>query len=271
MGLWALIALRIGALSLERVAFHRLGRGTQALAATMVAYGGAAVGLWIWALAMGDVHWVAQGFWPGAIYAGSFFLYTAALAEGPVGVVSGFANVTVLFLFVAHPHWDLGTMAGLGFFLVGAAFLVSWNEPLSHSVVWMVASGFLLACGRIMDMHQATLFSPSYAASLFTSVVLWLAIPTTFSRLWPAVARLTTSRASWALVASGANGLAYLTVLALLPRLYPHLLEAVSSWSAVATTLAAVWLLGEGQASRKVAGAFLITGGTTMLLLFSHA
>jgi hypothetical protein len=65
--------------------------------------------------------------------------------------------------------------------------------------------------------------------------------------------------------------LAYLTVLALLPRLYPHLLEAVSSWSAVATTLAAVWLLGEGQASRKVAGAFLITGGTTMLLLFSHA
>lgn len=270
MNLWALVGLRIGALSLERVAFHGLGRKADVLAATVVAYGGAAFWLWLFALMRGQAHWVGEGFWAGGIYAASFFLYTAALAKGPVSVVSSFANVTVVFLFVAQPRWDAGTLAGLGVFLAGAAFLVSWDVPLSSSVGWMIASGFLLALGRLIDLRQAGLFSVSYAASLFTSVVVWLAVPMTLRRGWRRVLDLGRQRTAWSVLASAANAVAYLTVLALLPVLKPHLVEAVSSWAAVAATVISVLFMGERGASRKIAGAALMTLGTTALLLFSR-
>ena len=91
VGLVTLIFLRIGALTGERVAFHGLGQDYTPLATTTIAYGGAAVLLWIISAATGHLEWIGSAFWPASVYAVSFVCYTAALALGPVGLVSGFA------------------------------------------------------------------------------------------------------------------------------------------------------------------------------------
>lgn len=270
LGLWGLILVRLAALSGERLAFHGLGRNRDALATTTVAYGGAAVLLWAVSVAMGQGYWVGAAFWPGAIYAVSFALYTAALAKGPVSLVSAFANATVLILFLLAPHWDMRTLAAMGLFLIGAVMLIPRGQRPSRAVVWMLLSDVALVFGRLLDVGNQTVASMPYAASLFTAVTLWLAVPLTLYGHWGDVLDVVRTRGAWAIPAAGLNGLSYLTVLELLRQVPPALVEAVSAWAGVLATILGVIGFHEGGGKVKIAAATLMTAGT-MILLFSQA
>ncbi|NMP22849.1 hypothetical protein [Sulfobacillus harzensis] len=269
MGLWVLIGLRLGILSTERVAFHGLGRGQNALAVTAVAYGGAALFLWAACLFLGQFRWQGEAFWPGAIYAVSFFLYTASLSEGPVSLVSAFANATAVILFLVAPVFDGLALAGIVLFGVGAAMLVPWGEGVSRAVWWMLLSDAALALGRILDSGVHGVASLPYAASLFSSVVLWLLVPVTAYGRWGDVRDLIRSRPGWGTLAAGANGFSYLTVFELLRLMPATLVEAVSAWAGVlAAAVGAVWFR-EGGGIKKLSASALMTFGT-VILLFSQ-
>ncbi len=269
LGLWSIILLRLGVLGGERVAFHGLGRGHGPLATTAVAYGGAAALLWLAAIGTGQAHWVGEAFWPGAVYAASFGLYTASLVRGPVSVVSGFANATVPMLFFLDPHWDAMSVLGMALFGAGAMVLLPRRQGFSPAVLWMLLSGVALVGGRLLDVSHQSLAPLPYAASLFTSVVLWLVVPVTAYDQWPQVASIVRERGGWVMLACITNAVSYLTVLALLRRIAPTMVEAVSAWAGVLATVAGVVIFREGGGRRKVAAALLLTVGT-VILLFSQ-
>ncbi len=269
VSLWALILMRLAALSGERVAFHGLGRHRQALVTTQVAYGGAALLLWLWSFFAGQGRWVSQAIWPGAIYAVSFTAYTQALALGPVSLVNGFANATVVMLFLLSPIWSPLPILALSLFTAGGVMLLPRGGHLSRGVWWMLASGAALVAGRILDAGHQALPSLPYAATLFTVVVMWLAVPVTAYGLWPAIGALIGERPGWAMAAATLNAVSYLTVLELLRQISPTLVEAVSAWAGVVATIAGVIGFKEGGATRKVSAATLMTVGT-MILLFSR-
>lgn len=269
MGIWAWVLLRLSVLSGERLAFHGLGRGKSALAVAAVAYGGAALFLWLAAAMLGKAHWQGEAFWPGSVYAVSFFLYTASLAEGPVSVVSAFANATAVMLFLIEPVFDVRSLAGIGLFALGALFLVPWGEKISRAVWWMLLSDAALAIGRLLDAGVHGVSSLPYAASLFSSVVLWLIVPITAYGKWGEIWALARARPAWGTAAAGANGLSYVTVFELLRVMPATLVEAVSAWSGVlAAGLGAVWF-HEGGILKKVLASALMTLGT-VILLFSQ-
>lgn len=271
MGLVTLIFLRIGALTGERVAFHGLGQDYTPLATTTIAYGGAAVLLWIISAATGHLEWIGSAFWPASVYAVSFVCYTAALALGPVGLVSGFANVTVLMLFALNPRWDAGSVLGL-FLFIGGSVVMAQGASKSRdakSVLWMLASGAMLVVGRLLDFNHLPPVSIPYAASLFTAVLGWLAIPVTVYGIWGKAISLVQQRPGWVFFASGFNGLSYVSVLELLRFISPTLVEAVSACAAVGATAAGVVVFREDACFKKSLSAAFITAGT-LLMLFSR-
>jgi hypothetical protein len=262
--------VRLASLTGERVSFHGLGSRRGALAATTVAYGGAALFLWGASAAAGHLAWIGAAFWPGAVYAVSFALYTAALTEGAVGEVSGFANTTVLLLFIVQPRWDLWSLVGMTFFLAGSLLLVPPGQKLSRPVLWMVLSGVAVVVGRLMDQKALTPVSLPYAASLFTSVLLWLAVPVSAYGLWRSAGRLAVERPVWSVSSAGFNALSYWTVLELLRLISPGLVEAVSALAGVGATAVGVVMFKEGRAVPKVLAAVLMTTATLMLLFSQH-
>ena len=264
--LWLLMALRVGVLAGERVAFHGLGRGRRALPTALIAYGGAGAWLWIACLVMHHVEWVNGAILPGVVYALSFFCYTKALAQGPVGLVSAFANASVVMMFFIFPRWNAGSLFAMVFF-IGGAWLILWGEfRASSAVLWMLCSDGALVAGRMLDLKGLPAVSLPYAATLFTVVALWLAIPALVGGEWPRARQLLGERPGWSFFASGCNGLSYLTVLELLRYVSPTLVEVVSAWAGVAATLAGVAVFGEAGAKRKVAAATLMTLATVMLI-----
>ncbi len=269
MGIWTWVLLRLSVLSGERLAFHGLGRDKSPLAVTAVAYGGAALFLWLAAAVLGEVRWQGEAFWPGSIYAVSFFLYTASLGEGPVSLVSAFANATAVILFLIQPVFDVWSLTGIGLFVLGALFLIPWGKKISRAVWWMLLSDGALALGRILDAGVHGVRSLPYAASLFSSVVLWLIVPICLYGTWGEIWALARTRPTWGTAAAGANGLSYLTVFELLRVMPATLVEAVSAWSGVlAAGLGAVWF-HEGELVKKVLASALMTLGT-VILLFSQ-
>jgi uncharacterized membrane protein len=196
----------------------------------------------------------------------SFTLYTAALTRGPVSLVSGFANATVLMLFLIAPDWNQDTVLALSLFVAGAVVLVPIHKRIPVAVVWMLLSDAALVVGRTLDAKQSIALSLPYAATLFTSVVGWLIIPVTAYGLWGSCGRLLCTRPVWSLVSALCNGLSYLTVLSLLKVVAPTLVEAVSAWAGVAATILGVVTFREGRAFWVVGGAALMTAGTVILL-----
>lgn len=266
MGLWPLVLIRLASLTGERVSFHGLGHRRGALEATTVAYGGAALLFWLGCVASGHMTWIGAAFWPGAVYAVSFALYTAALTEGAVGEVSGFANTTVFLLFLVDPTWDPWSLAGMAMFMAGSILLLEPRPKFSRPVLWMVLSGAALVVGRLLDQRSLTAVSLPYAASLFTSVLLWLAVPVTAFRLWGRTGRLAATRPVWSLASASFNALAYWTVLELLRRVSPVLVEAVSALAGVGATALGVVMFKEGRGLQKLLATLLMTAATLILL-----
>lgn len=270
MNLWEVVVLRVGLLSGERVAFHGLGRHRHPLATTVVAYGGATVILWALCGITGNARWIGAAFWPGAVYAVSYTLYTAALSKGPLSLVSGFANATVMMLFLTAPHWDMGTLTAMGLFVLGAVCLLPRPTSLSIAVLWMLLSDAALVAGRLLDARQPLVLSMPYAASLFTAVLGWLIIPVTAYGLWGRCLKLVQERPAWSLTAALLNGLSYLTVLSMLQKVSPTIVEAVSAWAGVVATVLGVVTFREGKATWTITGATLMTIGTVILLFSPH-
>lgn len=269
MDLGFLILSRVILLSGERVAFHGLGRRANSLAVTMAAYGGAAAVLWTVTLLTGPVHWVGAAFWPGAVYAASFTLYTAALSAGPVGVVSGFANLTVPMLFFWDPRWDGLSLAALALFLAGSVALLPAPTRLTRPVAWMILSGVALAAGRLIDRGNLSFVSLPYAASLYTAVMLWLVIPATAYGAWVPAWKLVRGRPGWMAGASIFNALSYVTALELLRLVTPAVVEAVSSTAGLGATLVGSLWFREGRVVQKTLAAGLMAVAT-VLMLFSQ-
>ncbi len=270
LALWAWVVLRVGALAGERVSFHGLGRDRGALATSAIAYGGAAILLWMVCLLAHRAIWVNGALLPAAIYALSFICYTQALAKGPVGLVSAFANATVLMLFFLSPRWDVPSIAGIIIFALGSFLVLPSKFRASSAVVWMLVSDVTLVAGRLLDAHHLPAMSLPYAASLFTAVVVWLAIPITALGAWSSAFELTRDRPGWGIAAAGFNSFSYLTVLELLRQFSPTLVEAVSASAGVAATVAGVVVFREDGAARKVTAATFMTLAT-LILIYSQS
>ncbi|MHB1611797.1 MAG: hypothetical protein ACYCOU_10550 [Sulfobacillus sp.] len=268
MVVWWILA-RLGLLSSERVLFHGLGDNRSPLATMVVAYGGAAGILWLAAWVMGVGRFVPQAFWPGAVYALSFGLYTTSLAKGEVGQVSAWANATPVMLFLWHPtgtYWAWVAVAG---FVAGAFWLGGVGRHFSRGVLWMVLSDLVLVAGRLMDVAHAGLNPLGYAASLYLTVTLWMAVVALAYGQLGAAGKLLRERPLWSAGAAAANGGSYLTLFFLLGMMPVTLIEVISALAGVGATVIGVIGFHEQGRSRKILSATMMTLAV-VLLLYDH-
>lgn len=268
--LWIWLGLRVSALTLERVGLRRLGDRQSPWPVMTLAYGGAALGLWAAALAGHDLRWRWAALLPSLTYWAAFTLYTVALVEGPLAVVSPWANATVPLLFALRPSGGVGVVLGLAIFAVGT-WMNSAGRRLARGVWYMLASDALLAVARLQDAHQV--HAPlSYGATLYTLVAVWMVTMTQVLRqpglgaAWSLLQR----RLGWGMLALSANAASYLTLLVLLRHLPPGAVEAVSGLASFFAAWLGVRWLGERQSRRTLWGALLMALGAGVVL-YDHA
>lgn len=264
------ILARLGLLSSERVAFHGLGHRQSAWSTMVVAYGGAALVLWLSALFLGAAHFISAAFWPGSVYAVSFALYTLALSRGEVGQVSAWANATPVLLFLWHPTgtgWAWLAVAG---FLLGALWLGGIRRGhVDAAVVWMLLSDGVLVIGRLLDASHTGYHPIAYAASLYLVVTVWMILAMVFLGQGRATIQLIRARPWWSLFAATANGGSYLTLFSLLKVMPVTLIEAVSALAGVGATVVGVLWFHEKGRRRKILASAVMTLAT-ILLLYDH-
>jgi len=263
------IGLRLVALTAERVGLRRLGAGQSPWAVMVVAYGGAALCLWGVAATQGDLRWRASAMLPALTYWAAFSAYTLALVEGPLSVVSPWANATVPLLFLLHPSGGPVALAGLALFGAGT-WLNLQGGRIGRGVWYMWAADVALAVARLQDATAAT--SPySYGATLYTVVSLGMMGLNGLLRqggLRTALALLH-RRQAWAMVTLLANAGSYLTLLLLLAHLAPGAVEATSGGASFLAALLGVMWLKEPSGWRALGGAALMALGAT-LVLYDH-
>lgn len=261
-----LIVARIVALSGEQVAVHGLGQDTESPLPTMaVTFWGATVVLWIVASLHGQAQFIGSTIWTGVVYAIAFGLYTAALAIGPVGSVSPWTNATIVLLWMIRPTGDVASFIGIAIF-TGGAWLLARGRLTRATLMILVADGFLVAARLIDASHtQHPVFA--YAASLYTSISLWMAVPVVLFAQGRPMVRLIGTRPGWSVAAALLNAASYLVLFSLLKWIPPTLVEAVSTLAGVGATLAGVILFQESQAARKVLASCLMTLGVSVLIM----
>ncbi|QQE81007.1 hypothetical protein [Alicyclobacillus sp. SO9] len=263
-----LMIVRIALLSTERVAFHGLGRGSYSAFATMgIAFWGASLVLWGVALEEQQAVWIGDTVWIGLIYAFAFGLYTAALTKGSVGGVSAWTNLTIVLLWIIHPTGGWISILGIFIFTTGALWLA--GKRITTSVLLIVCSDIMFVAARLLDASHTHLPSFSYAASLFTSISLWMTIGIVLNSRVPETLRLFWARPGWSLASAATNAGAYLSLFLLLHWLPPALVEAVSAFAAFVATLVGVVFFQEQNAKLKLTASFTMTIGV-MILLIDH-
>ncbi len=264
------IIARLGLLSSERVAFHGLGRRQSSWSTMVVAYGGAALVLWLGALFMGSVDFISAAFGPGSVYAVSFTLYTMALSRGEVGQVSAWANATPVLLFLWQPTgtgWAWLAVAG---FALGALWLGGLRRgEVNSAVVWMLLSDVVLIIGRLLDVSHRAFDPIAYAASIYLVVTGWMVLAMFFLGQGRATMRLIQRRPLWSLFAAAANGGSYLTLFSLLKLMPVTLIEAISALAGVGATIIGVLWFHETGRRRKILASTVMTLAT-ILLLYDH-
>lgn len=257
--------IRIVTLTSERIALHSLGQARRGAMATMgIGFGGAAVVLWVMAFAQGSTVFINSTVWAGFIYAIAFAFYTAAIAKGPLSVVSPWSNATVILLWLIHPSENILSWAGICLFAAGAFLLTQRN--LSTAVIWMLVSDILLASARFIDVRHTALSPIAYAASLFTVISIWMFIPIILLRKASSMVSLIRTQPGWSFIAASSNAAAYLTLFLLLRYLHPAAVEALSAFASGVGTLAGIYLFHESQGARKILSAAMMTLGTIFLL-----
>lgn len=257
--------IRIFTLTGERIALNQLGQARYGSLATMgVGFGGATLILWFMTWWTGGDLWVASTLWTGAIYAIGFGFYTAALASGPVSLVSPWSNATVLIIWMLHPTTGLLAWVGLVIFAGGALLLSSLR--ITYPVVSMLVGDAFLAIARLKDVHQVHQSSIAYATSLFTVISAWMFMLIIVSGRAVSVVRLVRREPGWSFVAASSNAAAYLAVFNLLRWLHPAAVEALSSVASSVAALTGVYVFHEEHGKRKTVSALLMTLGTILLL-----
>jgi len=260
------VLVRIVFLSTERVALHGLGRGNQNALATMaIAFWGASLILWLVALSQHQLLWVGDAIWIGLIYALAFGLYTAALAEGPIGAVSAWTNLTIILLWLLNPSDSGVAWCGIALFTAGGIWLA--GRQFSRSIIWIILSDLLFVMARTLDSHHTHFPTYAYAASLFTSISSWMAVAIVSGGAVTSVLPLFWARPGWSLAAALTNAGAYLSLFMLLHWLPPSLVEAVSAFAAFVATAAGVVWFHESNAVRKLGASMLMTIGVLVLLV----
>ncbi len=264
--LGTLIIIRIITLSGEQIAVHGLGKGERSALPTMaIAFFGAALLLWIVAIAHGQRIWIGSTLWTGVLYAIAFGLYTTSLQEGPVGSVSPWTNATIILLWLIQPTEDLLSVGGILIFSYGAWLLIS--RKITRPVILMILSDLFLVMARLLDVSNSHLPAFAYSASLFTSISLWMSIPVAlYGQLFPAI-RLLRIRPAWSITAASTNAFSYITLFALLEWLPPALVEAISALSGFAATIIGITIFHESRGRRNIWGSGLMTLGVLLLLL----
>lgn len=261
--------IRIVTLSGERVALHRLGQRESGWLATMViGFCGAAAVLWVMNLWQGAGSWRLVTLWIGAIYAVAFSLYTAAMARGPVSVVSPWSNATVVILWLLHPSGGILAILSLTLFALGAFLLTGYK--VSAPVLWMLLSDGLLALARIADVHHVAESPVAYATNLFTAISIWMIIPLFLARKLGLVTRLVRTEPGWSFIAASSNAAAYLALFCLLRFLHPAIVEAISAVASSVAAFFGVFFFHEGGAVRKTTSSICMTLGTVLLLIATY-
>lgn len=264
-----LMGIRVTALSAERVAFHGLGSGDAGALPTMgIAFGGATLVLWGMAAAMHQVLWFGDAIWAGLIYAFAFGLYTAALAKGPVSAVSVWSNGTILILWFLTPTGGAASIAAIVLFAVGVVVMMG-KQRMSRAVLWMMLSDIFFAAGRLVDTAHTGFPFLAYAASLFTSITLWMLVPLVARGELHTIGQLVKARPVWSFSAASTNAMAYLTLFALLHFLPPPIVEGVSALAGFTATVAGLMFFKESNGVRKVIGSSLMTIGV-LILIWDH-
>lgn len=266
---WIWLLARLGALTAERVSFNRLGKGTSPLVTATVAYGGAALGLMLVALMVHrQAAYNPSAVYVAVIYTGSFFLYVWALSLGPLSVVAPWPIVTTLLLWLWHPEGGGWGMAGIIAIVAGGFLLAGGKTRVGawRAIGLMLVSDVLLAWARILDQGRPAGPLFPYAATLFLVVGLLFVVAAVLTRQTDAIVRTLRERPVWSVVAAGANGTAYLTLIGLLQYWPPYLIEAMSGGAGILSVLVGVLWLGEAGIWPKTLGAIFMAGGGALLL-----
>jgi len=259
---------RVASLTGERIMFHAVGDGLDPWVTASSTYGGAALLLWLAAWMTGQAVWVPGAWLPSVAYAGSFWLYIAALSRGPVSQVSPVANVSLLVAFFVRPSWSVMSVSALVLFAVGLWWLVPKTGRLSPAVWWMLLSDGGLVWGRLLDSRLAA-GGPvlAYAATLYSGVTLVFLAGTLIRRQGFSLGRVWRQRGASLAGASFFNGFSYLTVVMLLGYLPPSGVEAVSAIAGITGTwMGALWF-HEEHVGRRVLAAVFMTAGAFLLIL----
>ncbi len=264
------MALRLTALTGERVSLNRVGTPAYPPAGALVAYGGGALALWGASLAMGPPAWRGAALLPGLVYAVSFVLYAWALALGPLSVVAPWPAATALLLWLGHPGGGVAALGAVAGMVLGA-LLSAGRVGRRHlgPIGLMLASDVALAVGRQLDAAAAAGSVLAYAASVYTVVALLLVGMVWVGRGGRLVARRLAERPGWSAVAGLANGAAYVTLVALLTYWPPYLIEALSGAAGVLTGAWGVLWLHEADGARRLAGAALVAGSAAVLVVLA--
>lgn len=263
------LLIRLVVLSAERVFFHRLGKAASPLPTMVIAYGGAAVILWLAAGLWGQWEWISESMGSALVYAASFGCYTVSLVKGPVSTVSAWSNAAVILLFLAHPNPSLLAWLGVAVFAAGMVGLLSVGDRfLSSGVIWMLLADVFLVGGRLLDAHHGgTGAAISYAASLMTGVSVAMGAAYVLFNRQETVRDLIVTRPAWAILSAGFNAGAYLTLVVLIRELPPFVVEAVSSLAGIGATVLGIFWLGERRrALSKLVAAGLMTLGAIGVL-----
>ncbi len=256
---WALMCVRLAALTGERVGLNRVGTPANPPAGALVAYGGGAVVLWGGAWALGPPAWQSAALLPGLVYGLSFLLYAWALALGPLSVVAPWPAAAALLLWLADPAGGVAALASVAAMVAGAV-LAAGRGGARHwlPIGIMLASDAALAWGRHLDASMQPGALLSYAASVYTVVALLMAALVWVGGGGALVRRQLARQPGWSAVAALSNGAAYVTLVALLRHWPPYLIEALSGAAGVMTGAVGVWWLREADAGRRLAGAALV-------------
>jgi hypothetical protein len=261
------VLLRVAALAGERVGLNRVGTPSKPTAGAALAYATAAAWLWMMVLVVGPVRWEPSAVAPALLYAVSFGLYAWALALGPLSVVAPWPAATALMLWIAHPEGGWVAFAGVGA-LVAGAVLTAGQQPRRHvgPILVMLVSDAVLAMARGWDAVRAAGPILPYAATVYTVVAVLLVAAASLTASGPAAWAVARQR-PWSVALAGvSNGVAYLTVLALLVHWPPYLVEALSAVAGVVASAAGMVWLGEERSVSRMAGAVAVGVGAALLV-----
>jgi transporter family protein len=202
----------------------------------------------------------------------------SSLSQGDASLVTPLYNFNIFFLAIGA-SWFLTEpltatkVAGLGFLLVGASFLIgesSFSRSLSSLTTngpcrQMIGASFLIAIGRIVDKaHIGELNPYIYALFLYLSISFWVGLYLLFTGRAGEISKVFKCRPALAITCGIGNGYSYICLLWALTSYNVSVVEPLSMLSVLVTLFLSKVYLGE-TLGHRIYGAMIMIGGAILI------